>query len=55
MKTNRDAIGFILLTIGTAGLLLNEILLDLGIVPVLVFSICNLSGLFLVVKVLTRK
>ncbi|MFC1955814.1 hypothetical protein ACFLWZ_04720 [Chloroflexota bacterium] len=38
-------IAFILLIIGTVGLLLNELILDWGTVAVIIFAICNLVGL----------
>ena len=37
---------FVLVTVGTLGLLANEFLLDWGRIAVLVFAACNLVGLF---------
>jgi len=52
VKINRASLGFILLTIGTAGLLVSEFLYDLGSGLVIVFAISNIIGLILVVRVL---
>ena len=43
MKTT----GFILLTIGTLGLLVNELFFDWGRTTIIIFAIANLFGLLL--------
>lgn len=47
MRDIYKLIAFILLIIGTVGLLLNEFLLDLGRVATLTFAVLNLVGLVL--------
>ena len=42
-------IAFILLIIGTIGLLLNELVIDLGTVATLIFAVSNLTGLVILV------
>ena len=47
MRDTAKLLAFVLLIIGTVGLLLNEFLLDLGRAATLTFAVLNLVGLIL--------
>jgi len=47
MKNNISVIPFIILLIGTFGLLINEFIFNWGTILTLIFAVINIIGLFL--------
>jgi len=54
MRKNCELTGFILLIIGTIGLLINEFIFDWGRIAVLIFAVVNIVGLVIVVPRLRK-
>jgi hypothetical protein len=55
MRKVKDLIPFLLLIVGTFGLLVNEFVFDWGTVATLIFAIANIIGLFALAVTFCRR